>query len=213
MCIGPNQVMPSTYLPGRSRTRAHRAPHPPPHLSRTQSDANDWSIHEDGQEIGRLCEDPTATRPELTCSGRSSSWGRPASESGPTDGRRHWRQQTRISPRAGRGGFRRLRLRGLHFLRLRKTCGGSLRTRGEGLKKHTKLRRTAQPPMSEMVKSAIFAMSAKSPVRFKCMRTHSVSGEFNRCRISFPALKFTCALCWTEMGAPVRGLAPVRADR
>jgi hypothetical protein len=26
---------------------------------------NDWSIHEDGQEIGRLYEDPIATRPEL----------------------------------------------------------------------------------------------------------------------------------------------------
>jgi hypothetical protein len=25
-----------------------------------------WSIHEDGQEIGRLYEDTTATRPELT---------------------------------------------------------------------------------------------------------------------------------------------------
>jgi hypothetical protein len=30
------------------------------------SDANDWSIREDGQEIGRLYEDPAATRPELT---------------------------------------------------------------------------------------------------------------------------------------------------
>ena len=26
---------------------------------------NDWSIHEDGQEIGRLYEDLTASRPEI----------------------------------------------------------------------------------------------------------------------------------------------------
>jgi hypothetical protein len=37
----------------------------PTHLSR-DPDRNDWSIHEDGNEIGRLYEDPTATRPELT---------------------------------------------------------------------------------------------------------------------------------------------------
>jgi hypothetical protein len=35
----------------------------PTHLSR-DPDANDWTIHEDGIEIGRLCEDPTATRAE-----------------------------------------------------------------------------------------------------------------------------------------------------
>jgi hypothetical protein len=28
--------------------------------------ANDWSIHDDGEEIGRLYEDLTPTRPELT---------------------------------------------------------------------------------------------------------------------------------------------------
>jgi hypothetical protein len=37
----------------------------PTRLSR-DPDRNDWSIHEDGQEIGRLYEDPTAMRPELT---------------------------------------------------------------------------------------------------------------------------------------------------
>jgi hypothetical protein len=38
--------------------------------------AKDWSVHEDGQEIGRLYEDPTATRPESSGSGRSLSSGR-----------------------------------------------------------------------------------------------------------------------------------------
>jgi hypothetical protein len=37
----------------------------PTGLSRNP-DANDWSIHEAGEEIGRLYEDPTATRPEIT---------------------------------------------------------------------------------------------------------------------------------------------------
>jgi hypothetical protein len=37
----------------------------PTHLSRDPN-AKDRSIHEDGQEIGRLYKDPTATRPELT---------------------------------------------------------------------------------------------------------------------------------------------------
>jgi hypothetical protein len=36
----------------------------PTGLSRDPN-ANDWSIHEDGQEIGRLYEDPTASRPEI----------------------------------------------------------------------------------------------------------------------------------------------------
>jgi hypothetical protein len=36
----------------------------PTRLSRNL-DRNDWSIHEDGVEIGRLYEDPTATRPEI----------------------------------------------------------------------------------------------------------------------------------------------------
>jgi hypothetical protein len=36
----------------------------PTRLSR-YPDRNDWSIYEDGQEIGRLYEDPTATRPEI----------------------------------------------------------------------------------------------------------------------------------------------------
>jgi hypothetical protein len=35
----------------------------PTGLSR-DPDRNDWSVHEDGQEIGRLYEDLTATRPE-----------------------------------------------------------------------------------------------------------------------------------------------------
>jgi hypothetical protein len=35
----------------------------PTRLSR-DPDANDWSIHKDGQEIGRLYEDRTASRPE-----------------------------------------------------------------------------------------------------------------------------------------------------
>jgi hypothetical protein len=36
----------------------------PTRLSR-DPDRNDWSIHEDGQEIGRLYEDQTASRPEI----------------------------------------------------------------------------------------------------------------------------------------------------
>jgi hypothetical protein len=36
----------------------------PTRLSRDPN-RNDWSIHEDGQEIGRLYEDQTATRPEI----------------------------------------------------------------------------------------------------------------------------------------------------
>ena len=39
---------------------SYAAPHPP--LARSRQER--WSIHEDGQEIGRLYEDPTALRPE-----------------------------------------------------------------------------------------------------------------------------------------------------
>jgi hypothetical protein len=35
------------------------------HANRWDTDRNDWSIHEDGQEIGRLYEDRTASRPEI----------------------------------------------------------------------------------------------------------------------------------------------------
>jgi hypothetical protein len=38
-------------------------------------DAHDWSIHEDGDEIGRLYEDPTAMRPEIAWFWSSQSWG------------------------------------------------------------------------------------------------------------------------------------------
>jgi hypothetical protein len=36
----------------------------PTRLSRDPN-AKDWSIHEEGEEIGRLYEDPTATGPEI----------------------------------------------------------------------------------------------------------------------------------------------------
>jgi hypothetical protein len=42
---------------------------------------NDWSIREDGQEISRLYEDPTATRPE-----NAWFWSIIVMGPGPTDG-------------------------------------------------------------------------------------------------------------------------------
>jgi hypothetical protein len=72
----------------------------PTHLSRNPN-ANDWSIHEDGVEIGRLYEDLTATRPEIAWfwSG-SSSWGRHGTVSGPMDERRRSRRPRRSLRRA-----------------------------------------------------------------------------------------------------------------
>jgi hypothetical protein len=59
----------------------------PTHLSR-DPDRNDWSVHDDGQDIGRQCEDLTATRAELR-------WRR-------MDGRRRWSRPRLISGRNGR---------------------------------------------------------------------------------------------------------------
>ena len=56
-------------LPKRLSTGARPVLHDPdaaPHPSLSRDpDRNDWSIHEDGQEIGRLYEDLTASRPEI----------------------------------------------------------------------------------------------------------------------------------------------------
>jgi hypothetical protein len=57
----------------------------PTGLSRNPN-ANDWSIHEDGVEIGRLYEDSTATRPELAWFGAIIVMG-PARYKVRTDGR------------------------------------------------------------------------------------------------------------------------------
>jgi hypothetical protein len=57
----------------------------PTRLSR-DPDRNDWSIHEDGQEIGRLYEDPTATRPEIAWFWSITVMG-PARRRVKTDGR------------------------------------------------------------------------------------------------------------------------------
>jgi len=57
----------------------------PTHLSRDPN-RNDWSIHEDGVEIGRLYEDPTATRPEIVWFWSITVMG-PARAKVKTDGR------------------------------------------------------------------------------------------------------------------------------
>ena len=63
------------------------APHPS--LSR-DPDRNDWSIHQDGQEIGRLYEDLTASRPEIAWFWSITVMG-PARHNARTDGRRRTR--------------------------------------------------------------------------------------------------------------------------
>jgi hypothetical protein len=70
----------------------------PTRLSRDPN-ANDWSIHEDGVEIGRLYEDWTATRPTWFWS--IIVMGRRGIRSGPTDGRRRWSRRRPISRRTG----------------------------------------------------------------------------------------------------------------
>jgi hypothetical protein len=62
-------------------------------------DANDWSIHEDGQEIGRLYEDRTA-RAELTWFWSITVMG-PARQ-GLTDGCRRSRGKGRFPSGLGR---------------------------------------------------------------------------------------------------------------
>lgn len=57
----------------------------PTHVSRDPT-RNDWSIHEDGQEIGRLYEDLTASRPELRWFWSITVMG-PARQRVRTDGR------------------------------------------------------------------------------------------------------------------------------
>jgi hypothetical protein len=83
----------------------------PTRLSRNP-DANEWSIHEDGAEIGRLYEDCTASRPELTWFWSITVMG-PARDRVKTDGRAPTFEDAKVQfARPGRpsGGRQRTRI-------------------------------------------------------------------------------------------------------